>query len=161
LDDLKSNNIANAIKNLNSALSIDAALYVYLFSGNSYYYNNNTQQKMNNRPTLIANSLPSVIANLKSASPDINGSINSIDTDMNLLVNDFRTIVANTPNNPLIPKINLMINNILFYCEKARLDLLSNPVNIANAIHDLNNALYINGQMINFIKNGGVDNSGC
>ena len=160
LDDLKSNNIANAIKNLNSALSIDAALYVYLFSGNSYYYNNNTQQKMNNRPTLIANSLPSVIANLKSSSPDINGSINSIDTDMNLLVNDFRTIVANSPNNPLIPKINLMINNILFYCEKARLDLLSNPINIANAIHNLNNALYINGQMINFIKNG-ADNSVC
>jgi len=152
LDDLNSNRIADAVKNLNSALSIDSALYVYLFSGNSYYYKNSNVQ---NRPSMMANSLPAIIANLKSNSPDINGSITTIDTDMNLLVNDFRSIAANDPQNPLIPQLNLMINNILFYCEKARLDLLSSPVNIANAIHDLNNAIYINTQLIKYIQTNG------
>jgi tetratricopeptide (TPR) repeat protein len=152
LDDLNSNRIADAVKNLNSALSIDSALYVYLFSGNSYYYNNSNVQ---NRPSMMANSLPAIIANLKSNAPDINGSIVTIDTDMNLLVNDFRSIAANDPQNPLIPQLNLMINNILFYCEKARLDLLSSPVNVANAIHDLNNAIYINTQLIKYIQTNG------
>jgi tetratricopeptide (TPR) repeat protein len=152
LDDLNSNRIADAVKNLNSALSIDSALYVYLFSGNNYYYKSNNIQ---NRPSMMVNSLPSIIANLKSVSPDINGSITTIDTDMNLLVNDFRSIVANDPQNPLIPQLNLMINNILFYCEKARLDLLSSPVNIANAIHNLNNAIYINTQLIKYIQSKG------
>jgi tetratricopeptide (TPR) repeat protein len=152
LDDLNSNRIADAVKNLNSALSIDSALYVYLFSGNSYYYKNSNVQ---NRPSMMANSLPAIIANLKSNAPDIKGSIVTIDTDMNLLVNDFRSIAANDPQNPLIPQLNLMINNILFYCEKAKLDLLSSPVNIANAIHDLNNAIYINTQLIKYIQTNG------
>jgi hypothetical protein len=152
LDDLNSNRIADAVKNLNSALSIDAALYVYLFSGNSYYYKNSNVQ---NRPSMMANSFPAIIANLKSNAPDINGSIVTIDTGMNLLVNDFRSIAANDPKNPLIPQLNLMINNILFYCEKARLNLLSSPVNIANAIHDLNNAIYINTQLIKYIQTNG------
>jgi tetratricopeptide (TPR) repeat protein len=155
LDDLNSNRIADAVKNLNSALSIDSALYVYLFSGSSYYYNNSNNSNTKNRPSMMANSLPAIIANLKSTSPDINGSITTIDTDMNLLVNDFRSIAANDPQNPLIPQLNLMINNILFYCEKARLDLLSSPVNIANAIHDLNNAIYINTQLIKYIQTNG------
>jgi len=154
LDDLNSNQIASAVKNLNSALSIDSALYVYLFSKN----NNKAAQTINNHQVLSTNSLTTVIANLKSNAPDINGAIITIDTDMNLLVNDFRSIVANDPQNSLIPQLNLMINNILFYCEKARLDLLSSPVNIANAIHDLNNAIYINTQMIQYIQSNGNSN---
>ena len=154
LDDLNSNRIASAVKNLNSALNIDSALYVYLFSKN----NNNAKQTINNHKVLSANSLSSIINNLKSNSPDINGSITTIDTDMNLLVNDFRSIVSNDPQNSLIPQLNMMINNILFYCEKARLDLLSSPVNIANAIHDLSNAIYINTQLIKYIQSNGNSN---
>ena len=154
LDDLNSNRIANAVKNLNSALSIDSALYVYLFSKN----NTNAKQTIGNRKVLSTNSLSSIISNLKSNSPDINGSITSIDTDMNLLVNDFRSIASNDPQNPMIPQLNLMINNILFYCEKARLDLLASPVNVANAIHNLNNAIYVNTQLIKYIQSNGNSN---
>ena len=152
MNDLKSNNKADAIKNLNSALSIDAALYVYLFSGESAYYNTNTKQKMTNRSILTLNSIPSVIANLRGSSPDLNSAIGSIDTDTNLLVNDFRIIVANNEKEELVSSLSRMINNILFYCEKARMGMLSSPLNIEKSIHNLENAMYINGEMIKEIK---------
>ena len=66
-----------------------------------------------------------------------------IDNNINMkkLVNDFMSIVSGNPNNPLVPKLNVMINNILYYCEKARLDLLSAPPKINNAINNLNSAI--------------------